>query len=86
MKLSAPELALRYRGGDRHHLFLNHGTWFVRYSLRPSPFLKADVRRAASLSTKDLAVARERRDAFLAHLRLQQELGGELGPDVACAA
>ena len=56
----------------RHHLFLNHGTWFVRYSLRPSPFLKADVRRAASLRTKDLAVARERRDAFLAQLRAEQ--------------
>jgi hypothetical protein len=72
MKSTAPELALRYRGGDRHHLFLNHGTWFVRYSLRPSPFLKADVRRAASLRTKDLAVARERRDAFLAQLRAEQ--------------
>ena len=86
MKLSAPELALRYRGGDRHHLFLNHGTWFVRYSLRPSPFLKADIRRAASLGTKDLAVARDRRDAFLAHLRLQQELGADPNPAVAQAA
>ena len=77
MKLSAPELALRYRGGDRHHLFLNHGTWFVRYSLRPSPLLKADVRRAASLGTKDLAVARERRDAFLARLGAPSTSGAE---------
>ena len=68
MKLSAPELALRYRGGDRHHLFLNHGTWFVRYSLRPSPLFKADRRVAASLRTRDLAVARRRRDALLAQL------------------
>jgi hypothetical protein len=79
MKLSAPELVLRYRGGDRHHLFLNHGTWFVRYSLRPSPFLKADVRRAASLGTKDLAVARDRRDAFLAQLKAEQFLNRTAG-------
>ena len=85
MKLSAPELALRYRGGDRHHLFLNHGTWFVRYSLRPSPFLKADIRRAASLGTKDLAVARDRRDAFLAQLKAALARG-ELSSDPAALA
>ncbi|MBM3842443.1 MAG: hypothetical protein FJ397_04125 [Verrucomicrobia bacterium] len=71
----APEPVLRYRGGDRHHLFLNHGTWFVRYSLRPSPLFKADRRVAVSLGTKDLATARARRDAFLAHLQLEQALG-----------
>ena len=71
----APEPVLRYRGGDRHHLFLNHGTWFVRYSLRPSPLFKADRRIAVSLGTKDLATARARRDAFLAHLQLEQSLG-----------
>jgi hypothetical protein len=75
MKPSTPEVALRYRGCDRHHLFLNHGTWFVRYSLRSSPFLQADVRRVASLGTKDLAVARECRDAFLAQLRLPEASG-----------
>ncbi len=67
-------MLLRYRGGDRHHLFLNHGTWFVRYSLRPSPVFKADRRVAVSLGTKDLAAARARRDAFLAHLHLEQAL------------
>jgi hypothetical protein len=66
--INAPEPVLRYRGGDRNHLFLNHGTWFPRYSLRPSPLFKADRRVAVSLGTKDLAVARERRDAFLARL------------------
>lgn len=66
--INAPESVLRYRGGDRNHLFLNHGTWFLRYSLRPSPLFKADRRVAVSLGTKDLAVARERRDAFLARL------------------
>ena len=81
----APEPALRYRGGDRHHLFLNHGTWFVRYSLRPSPFLKADVRRAASLGTKDLAVARARRDAFLTRLRAEPLLSQGAGACVEAA-
>ena len=66
--IHAPEPVLRYRGGDRHHLFLNHGTWFLRYSLRPSALFKADRRVAVSLGTKDLAVARERRDAFLTRL------------------
>jgi hypothetical protein len=81
----APEPVLRYRGGDRHHLFLNHGTWFVRYSLRPSPLFKADRRVAVSLGTKDLATARARRDAFLAHLHLQQALGSAQ-PHLAAAA
>jgi hypothetical protein len=49
-----PELALRYRGGDKHHLFLNHGTWFLRYSLREAPRLEADRRICVSLGTKDL--------------------------------
>ena len=68
------ELALRYRGGDRHHLFLNHGTWFVRYSTRSAPWLKADRRLSASLGTRDLTVARTRRDAFFGQLRLHAAL------------
>ena len=65
-----PELALRYRGGDKHHLFLNHGTWFLRYSVREAPWLKADRRICVSLSTKDLEVAKDRRDAVLARFKL----------------
>ncbi len=69
-----PELALRYRGGDKHHLFLNHGTWFLRYSVREAPWLKADRRICVSLGTKDLEVAKDRRDAVLAHLKLNAAL------------
>ena len=69
MSQPKPELALRYRGGDRHHLFLNHGTWFLRYSVREAPWLKADRRVAVSLGTKDLEQAKDRRDAVLAHLQ-----------------
>ncbi|MEN9633266.1 MAG: hypothetical protein RL077_1670 [Verrucomicrobiota bacterium] len=76
-----PELALRYRGGDRHHLFNNNGTWFVRYCVREARWFKADRRLVASLRTKDLNVARSRRDDFFAHLRLHTELGQSLGLD-----
>ena len=72
-----PELALRYRGGDKHHLFLNHGTWFLRYSVREAPWLKANRRICVSLGTKDLEVAKDRRDAVLAHLKLNAALGND---------
>ena len=46
-----------------HHLWNNNGTWFVHYVIHPTPFTKERVRR--SLGTKDLGVARARRDALL---------------------
>ena len=49
-----------------HHLWNNHGTWFLHYTVHPTPFTKERIRR--SLGTKDVAVARERRDAFFALL------------------
>ena len=49
-----------------HHLWNNHGTWFLHYTIHPTPLTKARVRR--SLGTRDLDAARARRDAFLAHL------------------
>jgi hypothetical protein len=70
-----PNLVLRFRGGDRHHLFNNHGTWFVRYSVSEAPWLKCDRRIAVSLGTKSLAVAMERRDAFLQHLQFHAKAG-----------
>ena len=54
-----------------HHLWNNHGTWFLHYTVHPTPFTKERVRR--SLQTRDLTTARERRDAFFAHLTLQGE-------------
>jgi hypothetical protein len=53
-------------GNPNHHLWNNHGTWFVHYTVHPTPFTKDRVRR--SLGTKDLPTARERRDTFFAHL------------------
>jgi hypothetical protein len=49
-----------------HHLWNNHGTWFLHYTVHPTPFTKERIRR--SLGTKDLAIARSRRDAFFAHM------------------
>jgi len=41
----------------------NNGTWFVHYTIHPTPFTKERMR--ASLGTKDLAEARLRRDQLL---------------------
>ena len=49
-----------------HHLWDNHGTWFLHYTVHPTPFTKERIRR--SLGTKDIRVARERRDSFFTHL------------------
>ena len=67
--MSAPATALlRIRpcaANPNHHLWNNHGTWFLHYTVHPTPFTKERVRR--SLGTPVLAEARERRDAFFAH-------------------
>jgi hypothetical protein len=65
---ATPLLRVRIRAENRnHHLWNNHGTWFLHYTVHPTPFTKERVRR--SLGTPLLDVARERRDAFFAHLR-----------------
>ena len=59
--------AIRIRTDNpNHHLWNNHGTWFLHYTIHPTPLTKERVRR--SLGTKDLAVAQRRRDAFFASL------------------
>ena len=49
-----------------HHLWNNHGTWFLHYTIHPTEFTKERIRR--SLGTRDVRIARERRDSFFAHL------------------
>jgi len=51
---------------QNHHLWNNHGTWFLHYTVHPTPFTKERIRR--SLGTKEVEVARERRDAFFSQL------------------
>jgi hypothetical protein len=62
--------ALRVRAENpNHHLWNNHGTWFLHYTVHPTAFTKE--RRRRSLGTKDVQVARARRDTFFAHLTAQ---------------
>jgi hypothetical protein len=46
-----------------HHLWNNNGTWFVHYTIHPTPLTKQRVRK--SLQTKNLIQARSRRDRLL---------------------
>jgi hypothetical protein len=57
-------LAIRLNPGNPdHHLWNNNGTWFVDYTIHPTPFTKQRIR--SSLGTKDLTEARLRRDQLL---------------------
>ena len=45
-----------------HHLWNNNGTWFVHYTVYPTPVTKQRVRK--SLKTKCLDEARRKRDSL----------------------
>ena len=71
MTTLAPQPGIRIRPENpNHHLWNNHGTWFLHYTVHPTPFTKERIRR--SLGTKDLGTARARRDAFFAHVVSKQ--------------
>jgi len=59
-----------------HHLWNNNGTWFLHYTVYPTPFTKERIRR--SLGTKDVRVARERRDNFFSLLAKQNPVGSPI--------
>jgi hypothetical protein len=67
-----------------HHLWNNHGTWFLHYTVHPTPFTKERIRR--SLGTKDITTARERRDAFFSHLGTESTKPALSGATKAVAA
>ena len=50
-----------------HHLMNNHGTWWIRFTLRSTE--GESIRPAYSLKTADLDVARRKRDGILADLQ-----------------
>jgi hypothetical protein len=59
-----PRPSLRVRASNpNHHLWNNNGTWYVHYTVHPTPYTKSRIR--ASLETKCLEVARRRRDEVL---------------------
>lgn len=63
--MSHPRLPERLNRANRnHHLWNNHGTWWVHYTLHLPDFTKQRVRR--SLATRSIETARRRRDAVLA--------------------
>ena len=67
-----------------HHLWNNHGTWFLHYTVHPTPFTKERIRR--SLGTKDVIVARERRDTFFNQLAAEAAKPAGTVPRKAVAA
>ena len=52
-----------------HHLWNNHGTWFLHYTVHPTPFTKERVR--FSLKTASFEEAQRRRDLFFASIQTQ---------------
>jgi len=67
MNLEAKIPSIR-AGADNpnHHLWNNHGTWFLHYTAYPTPSNKERIRR--SLGTKDVLAARSRRDRYFEQL------------------
>jgi len=58
------KLALRVNDSNlNHHLWNNNGTWWVHYTVYPTPVTAE--RRRKSLKTKNIIVARLRRDKIL---------------------
>ena len=62
--MNSPKIVLRINAANPdHHLWNNNGTWFVHYTIHPTPLTKQRVRK--SLRTKNLIQARARRDQLL---------------------
>ena len=59
-----PRTSVRMRAANpNHHLWNNNGTWYLHYTMHPTPLTKTRVR--VSLETKSLENARRRRDEIL---------------------
>lgn len=57
-------MSVRVRAANpNHHLWNNNGTWYLHYTMHPTPLTKTRVRQ--SLETKDVIQARARRDEIL---------------------
>ena len=67
---SDEEIALRIDESNlNHHLWNNNGTWWIHYTVYPTPITVERIRR--SLKTKILEEARNRRDKILNSLLIQ---------------
>ena len=59
------ELAIRIDPENSdHHIYSNNGTYWIHYTVYPTPITKERVRK--SLKTKDIKVARRRRNEIFA--------------------
>ncbi len=54
------------RANPDHHLWNNNGTWWVHYTVYPTPIQKQRIR--ASLRTDNLGEARKQRDTLFTQL------------------
>ena len=62
--MSTPTPSLRVDPANpNHHLWNNHGIWWLHYTLHLPDYTKRRIRK--SLSTRSLETARARRDTFL---------------------
>ena len=64
-KMSGQNLSIRLNSDNpNHHLWNNHGTWWLHYTLHLPDHTKKRIRK--SLHTQDVEEARRLRDKFLA--------------------
>ena len=65
--MSSATLSIRVkRGNPDHHLWNNHGTWWLHYTLHLPDYTTRRIRK--NLRTRDLDQARTLCDEFLANL------------------
>jgi hypothetical protein len=63
-EISRPVISRRQKiDGPNHHLWFNHGSWWIHYTIHLPDHTKA--RRRRSLRTSDLGAARRLRDRIL---------------------
>ena len=59
--------SIRIQSTNRnHHLYNNNGVWWLHYTSYPTPATSKRIRR--SLKTRDVTLARRRRDTILKDL------------------
>jgi len=64
MRLKTKKLAIRTNDDNvNHHIWNNHGCYYIHYTIHLPDYTKA--RRREPLGTRDLEIARLRRDAKL---------------------
>lgn len=79
-----PTLSIRIDDGNlNHHLWANHGWWWIHYVVHRGN-RKERIRR--SLQTRDLDVARRRRDEWFARLRAAATVATVTAPTSATAS